>query len=95
MAKIRDTITDNDSMEERLIESSIMLADQCLREMDGYLEGHGKQVIRPGTDKKYLSYILRLHYRRWVEVLKDMDEMPGPFDPSKVPEGEGAPEEEE
>jgi hypothetical protein len=78
-ARIRDVITDNDTMEERLLEASLMLADHCLREMDGYLDEHGKQVIRPGTDRKYIAYILRLHYRRWVEVLAEMPEMPGPF----------------
>jgi hypothetical protein len=92
MAAIRDTITDTDTMEERLIESSLMLADQCLREMDGYLDANGKAIIRPGTDKKYIKYILVLHYRRWTDglgkgatPLKDMPEMPGAFDPSKAP----------
>jgi len=88
MATVRDTLTDNDTMEERLIESSLMLADQCLREMDGWLDAKGKQIIRPGTDKKYVQYILRLHYRRWLEVLKDMPEMPGPYDASKEYTGE-------
>lgn len=92
MAQVRDTITDDDSIEERLVESSLMLADQCLREMDGYLDAHDKAWIRPGAERKYITYILRLHYRRWVEgmgsaSLKDMHEMPGPFDPSKVPPG--------
>jgi hypothetical protein len=95
MAKVRDTISDNDSMEERLIESSLMLADQCLREMDGFLDSHAKGVIRPGTDKKYLAYVMRMHYKRWDEVLKDMPEMPGPFDASKAPAEEGGAEEEE
>jgi len=91
MAVIRDTITDTDSMEERQQEASLMLADQCLRGMDGFLDARGKQIIRPGTDKKYLSYILVLHYRRWTDglgggtPLKDMPEMPGAFDPSKLP----------
>jgi hypothetical protein len=89
MAQIRDTITDDDTIEERLLESSLMLADQCLREMDGYLDSKGKAWIRPGTDRKYIKYILILHYRRWNELgstpLKDMAEMPGPFDPSRAP----------
>jgi hypothetical protein len=79
MARIRDTITDVDTMEERLVESSLLLADQCLREMDGYLDSRGKAPIRPGTDRKYIDYILRLHYKRWLQVLADMPEMPGPF----------------
>jgi hypothetical protein len=94
MAAIRDTITDADTMDERLTESALMLADQCLREMDGFLEASGKQVIRPGTDKKYIKYILVLHYRRWNDglgatPLKDMPEMPGPFDPTKLPPDPG------
>ncbi len=100
MAKIRDTIADNDSQEERLIESSLMLADQCLREMDGYLDAKDKAIIRPGTDKKYLKYILVLHYRRWKDglgsqPLKDMESMPGAFDPTKMPKEEGGEDEEE
>jgi hypothetical protein len=84
MAQVRDTITDNETMEERLLESSLKLADQCLREMDGYLDEHDKAPIRPGTDKKYIDYILRLHYRHWLdglgsEPLRDRDGMPGPF----------------
>jgi len=92
MAAIRDSISDTDTLEERKIESSLMLGDQCLREMDGFLDASGKQIIRPGTDKKYIKYILVLHYRRWLggmppgaQGLKDMAEMPGPFDPSKAP----------
>jgi outer membrane biosynthesis protein TonB len=82
MAKIRDTITDNDTIDERLIESSLKLADECLREMDGWLTSKQKAPIRPGTDKKYITYIVRLHYRRWKEKLEAMPEMPGPYDPS-------------
>lgn len=86
MAAIRDTISDVDSMEERLVESALMLADQCLRQMDGYLDTKGKAWIRPGTDWKYIKYILALHYRRWCDglgstPLKDLDAMPGPFAP--------------
>ncbi len=92
MAAIRDTITDVDSMEERLVESALLLADQCLREMDGYLDAKGKACIRPGTDWKYIKYILILHYRRWCDglggtPLHDLDAMPGPFDPQKAPAG--------
>ena len=86
MAQIRDFIGDTDSMAERLDESSLKLADECLREMDGYLDAHDKAPIRPGTEKKYIEYILRIHYRRWLdgmgsEPLKDLEPMPGPFDP--------------
>jgi len=82
MAKVRDTIGDTDTIDERLIESSLKLADECLREMDGYLVSKSKPPIRPGTDKKYIVYIIRLHYRRWKEALEAMAEMPGPYDPS-------------
>jgi hypothetical protein len=101
MAAIRDTITDVDSQEEKDTESSLMLADGCLREMDGFLEASGKQIIRPGTDKAYIKYILILHYRRWNDglgagtPLKDMPEMPGPFDPSKLPADTPGQEDEE
>ena len=94
MAAIRDTITDSDTVEERLIESSLMLADLCLREMDGYLDANDKAPIRPGTDKEYITYILRLHYRRWTDgmkkstPLKDLDQMPGAFDPSTAKSGD-------
>ncbi|MHC4549612.1 MAG: hypothetical protein ACYTEZ_12640 [Planctomycetota bacterium] len=70
MAGIRDRITDDDSFEERLLESSLKLADECLRGMDSFLDSKGKAPIRPGTDRKYIQYILRLHYRRWKEVLE-------------------------
>ena len=82
MAKIRDTITDVDSDDERLIESSLKLADECLREMDGWLMAKGKSSLRPGSEKRYIAYICRLHYKRWMKTLKDMPEMPGPYDPS-------------
>jgi len=95
MARVRDTITDDDTPDERLIESSLKLADECLREMDGYLNSKDKGVLRPGIDKKYITYILKLHYRRWNEKLKDMAEMPGPYDPSKAYENEGGDEEDE
>jgi len=78
MAAARERLTDQDTMDERLLESSLKLADECLRAMDGYLDSKEKAVIRPGVDRKYVMYILRLHYRRWNEVLKDLDTMPGP-----------------
>jgi len=78
MAAARERLTDQDTVDERLLESSLKLADECLRAMDGYLDAKDKGVIRPGTDKKYVTYILRLHYKRWNEVLKDLDTMPGP-----------------
>ncbi len=83
MAKVRDTITDVDNHDERLIESSLMLADGVLREMDGYLESKSKGLLRPGTDKKYISYILQLHNKRWMKTLSKLAEMPGPYDPTK------------
>ncbi|MHC4135128.1 MAG: hypothetical protein ACYS0K_09095 [Planctomycetota bacterium] len=89
MARVRDTIGDTDTIDERLIESSLKLADECLREMDGYLVSKQKAPIRPGTDKKYIVYIIRLHYRRWKEALEAMPEMPGPYDPSVEYEEEG------
>lgn len=88
MAAIRDTITDTNSDEEMLIESSLKLADECLRLMDGHLTAKNKAVLRPGNERKYIGYILILHYRRWVETLSKMPEMPGPFDPSQE-DGEG------
>ena len=80
MAKIRDTITDVDSDGERLIESSLKLADECLREMDGWLTAKGKSSLRPGSEALYIAYICRLHYKRWTQKLQHMDEMPGPFE---------------
>ena len=37
-------------------------------------------MLRPGSEKRYIEYICRLHYKRWVTVLKDMPAMPGPYD---------------
>ena len=88
MAKIRDTITDVDSDDERLIESGLKLADECLREMDGWLTAKGKSSLRPGSEKRYIGYICRLHYKRWMQQLKVMPEMPGPYDPAGEYEGE-------
>lgn len=62
--------------------SSVKLADECLRMMDGYLEANGIGVIRPGTDETYYGYVVRMHYKRWKKTLEALDEMPGPFDPS-------------
>ena len=88
MAKIRDTITDVDSGEERMVESSLKLADEALREIDGWLTGKGKSTLRPGSERRYIQYICRLHYKRWMQKLKGMREMPGPFDPAKTYDGE-------
>ncbi|MHC4960158.1 MAG: hypothetical protein ACYTGN_17525 [Planctomycetota bacterium] len=88
MAKVRDTITDVDNDDERLIESSLKLADAVLREMDGWLTAKGKSDLRPGSEKRYIAYICRLHYKRWVQVLSKMPEMPGPYDPSGEYKGE-------
>ncbi len=82
MAKIRDTITDVDNDEERLIESSLRLADGCLREMDGYLNAYNKTRLSIGCTKRYITYICRLHYKRWIKDLQKMPKMPGPHDPS-------------
>jgi len=82
MAKVRDRITDVDTIEERLLESNLKLADECLRSLDGYLDAKEKARLRPGVGKDYIRYILREHYRRWNEELKDRDEMPGPHRPA-------------
>jgi len=83
MAALRDQLTDEDTFDQRLLESSLMLGDRTLRLMDGYLDSHGKAVIQPGADRKYVRYILRLHYKRWVQHLSQMDELPGPYDPDE------------
>ena len=83
MAGIRDNLTDDDTLEERIEESTLKLCDEALREMDGYLTAMEKSYLRPGTNTRYVQYICRLHYKRWMQVLKDMEELPGPFDPSK------------
>ena len=88
MAAIRDSLIDDDSMPERRIESALMQADQCLRVMDGYLDAHEKGIIRPGERKDYIEYVLRIHYRRWMDgmgstALKDMETMPGAYDASR------------
>jgi hypothetical protein len=83
MASIRDRLTDEDTLEERLLESSLYLADMCLRAMDGYLEEHNVQPLRPGTGRKDVEFVCILHFKRWIQVLKDLDEMPGPYDPAR------------
>ncbi len=88
MAKLRDTITDVDSNEERLLESSLKLCDEALREMDGWLNAKNKSVLRPGSEKKYIAYIIRMHYKRWKVDLEKLDKMPGPYDPSAEYVGE-------
>ncbi|MGQ0612485.1 MAG: hypothetical protein ACT4PV_01875 [Planctomycetaceae bacterium] len=92
MAQLRDTITDVDSFEERLLESSLKLCDEALREMDGWLSAKGKSVLRPGSEKKYIAYIIRMHYKRWKTDLEKLDKVPGPFDPSSEYAGEVDPE---
>ncbi len=82
MAKIRDTITDVDNHDERMLESSLRLADGCLREMDGYLNAYNKTKLSIGCTKRYITYICRLHYKRWIKDLQKMPKMPGPHDPS-------------
>ena len=82
MARIRDSITDKDDMQERLIESGLKLADECLREMDGYLNAYKKATLRPGSSRRYITYICRLHYKRWIKDLQNMPKMPGPYDPT-------------
>ncbi len=81
MANLRDKMTDEDTVEERERESTLKLADETLREMDGYLNLYTRPVVRPGTSKRYITYILRLHYRRWVKELSAMKKLPGPHSP--------------
>jgi hypothetical protein len=83
MARMRDVITDVDSHDEHLAESSLKLADECLREMDGWLTAKGKSTLRPGSKRDYIQYICRLHYKRWEMWLKHLDKMPGPYDPTE------------
>lgn len=74
MVRITDKLTDNNGAAERLQESSLKLADETLRRMDSYLDDKGKSTIRPGSEKKYIRYILRLHYKRWKDVLAPLAE---------------------
>jgi hypothetical protein len=85
MAKIRDRLTDDDTREERLLESALQLADECLRAMDGHLDGQGKPALHPGSDTNYVRWVLNQHYRRWNEKLRHMDRMPGPSRPREAP----------
>jgi hypothetical protein len=82
MAKTKKQFKWDNSHDENVLMSSVKLADECLRLMDGYLEANGIGVIRPGTDEKYYGYVVRMHYKRWKRTLEELDEMPGPFDPS-------------
>jgi len=82
MRRERDKLKDDSSLEERRMEASIKLADETLRMMDGHLDAQAKQPIRPGTDNRYIDYILKWHHYRWVKELSELNEMPGPFTPS-------------
>jgi len=83
--------------------SSAMLADLCLRDMDGNLDEQGVAVIRPGIKREEYRSVIRQHYRRWKETLEASDELPGRFVPvlareepeSKEPDSADAPEEPE
>jgi hypothetical protein len=83
MAYVRDEMTDVNSHEELLMERSLGLADEALRNMDGWLTMKEKPVLRPGITKDYLRYICRIHYKRWEQELKHLHRMPGPYDPSE------------
>jgi DNA-directed RNA polymerase subunit RPC12/RpoP len=81
------------SLEDNITLSSVRLADEVLREMDGWIEAKNVQRIVPGSDEKYYDYVLRIYYRRWLTELKDMEKMPGPYDPSVEYKGENEEEE--
>ena len=66
---------------EGKLAGGLKLADEALREMDGYLTAKNKATLRPGSEKRYIAYIARLHYKRWLQTLRDMPKMPGPFGP--------------
>ena len=65
---------------------SAMLADLCLRELDGFLDEKSIGVLRPGMDRESYRKVLRIYYKRWRETIEPADEIPGPFDVS--PESE-------
>jgi len=84
MAKIRDTIADNGSEEERRIELGLQRADECLREMDGFQNVKGTPTIQaghPSTDRDWIAYIVKRHYYRWTRKLQHAATMPGPYPP--------------
>ncbi|MHC4954628.1 MAG: hypothetical protein ACYTGZ_12150 [Planctomycetota bacterium] len=76
------------SIEDNIQMSSVRLADEVLREMDGWVEAKNIQRIVPGTDEKYFDYVTRMYYKRWLTVLQKLDKMPGPYDPSAEYAGE-------
>ena len=53
-----------------------MLGDNCLREIDPYLNAFNKTVLRPSASKRYIVYILRLHYKRWMTDLNPPPKKP-------------------
>jgi hypothetical protein len=91
LAAIRDAKKElkwDNNHDDNVAMSSVKLADECLRLMDGYLEANSVGVIRPGTPQSYYDFVIRMHYKRWKQKLADMDTMPGPFDPSSEYEKE-------
>ncbi len=77
------------SIDDNQLMSSVRMADEVLREMDGYMEAKSIGKIRPGTDEEYYGYLVRMYYKRWVTELSKMDKMPGPYDLSAEYENEG------
>jgi len=91
LASIRNakkTMKWDNQHDDNLLMSSAKLADECLRIMDGYLEANGVGVIRPGTPENFYNFVIRMHYKRWIKTLADLDTMPGPYDPSSEYETE-------
>ena len=74
-----EDVKDTDSFGERLAESSLKLADEVLRELDGHLTARNVPTIRPGNSKRHMDYVCRMHERRWTRVLRWIPDMPGPF----------------
>lgn len=81
------------SIDDNQLMSSVRLADEVLREMDGWIEAKNVRRIVPGSDERYYDYVLRIYYRRWLTALKDLETMPGPYDPSVEYEGDKETEE--
>ena len=77
------------SIDDNQLMSSVRMADEVLREMDGYMEAKSIGKIRPGTDEEYYGYLVRMYYKRWVTELSKLDKMPGPYDLSAEYETEG------
>jgi len=82
MVKTKKLIKWDNGLDDRLVFSSVRLADVALRNMDGWIEAQNVRPIFAGTDEKYYDYVLRIYYRRWLTELKDMETMPGPYDPT-------------